>query len=479
MNKNKTKNVSQETQEAQKEPCLVLEKVCGLDVHKKSCTAAIIDQGKTPIVLEAVENSGPGIHHLYQRLVEEGCSTVVMESTGPYWIGLYDYLDLRGIKTVIVSPQSLKAFGGKKTDDHDAVWLAHLYRLNLLNPGYVPPRHIRELRSLTRRYEKIVQMMASMKNSIQSQIDAFSTGITTIYTDPFGLAGTKILSTLAKEMETKDKDKDKDKDKETHSIRADSVLDRLREEGLPEEKIKQVEKMLRLSFDPTSNGWLIEQGLATLQALREQRDQVMNRVARHIRQHQDLSRSVGILLSICGIDLISAAVIVAEMGDPHRFGEGKGVSAYFGLVPSVDQSGPTTVLGRITRNGSPHMRRILCQVAHVVAGKGAPYLRRWCAQVKARRGGQKAMVALARRILVISWAMLRDQACFEDPDQDTAQKHNAAKLHRAKLRAMDKRARRSTNTISMWKALHLLASSLAHSSMFGKAENSQTGSRVP
>lgn len=87
------------------------------------------------------------------------------------------------------------------------------------------------------------------------------------------------------------------------------------------------------------------------------------------------------------------------------------------------------------------------------------------------------MVALARRILVISWAMLRDQACFEDPDQDKAQKHNAAKLHRAKLRAMDKRARRSTNTISMWKALHLLATDQKLRSELGLARIVRTPPR--
>jgi hypothetical protein len=234
-------------------------------------------------------------------------------------------------------------------------------------------------------------------------------------------------------------------------------MERLREEGIPQEKLEHVEKMLRLSFDPTSNGWLIEQGLETLQALRKQREEVLDRVAKHIQQHEDLSRSVKTLLSVRGIGMVSAAVMVAELGDPTRFGDGKAVSAYFGMVPSVDQSGPSTVLGRITKKGSPHMRRILCQVAQVVSAKGAQRLRGWYAQVKMRRGGQKAIVALGRRILVIAWAMLRDQTCYQDPDQDTDTTDELGRLHQHKLRAMEKRAQRSVKTISMWKALHLLA----------------------
>lgn len=89
-------------------------------------------------------------------------------------------------------------------------------------------------------------------------------------------------------------------------IDVDAIISQLREEGLPAKKLEYVEKMLRLSFDPTSQGWLIEQGLGTLQALREQRDQVLDRVAKHIQQHRDLSRYVEILLSISGINMISS-----------------------------------------------------------------------------------------------------------------------------------------------------------------------------
>lgn len=282
----------------------VLGKCCGLDVHKKTCTAAIISDDKLPIVLEDLENSGPGIHQLYQRLLEEGCSTVVMESTGPYWMGVYDYLDLRGINTVLICPRSMKAIRGKKTDEHDAVWLAHLYRLGLVEPSYVPPRHIRELRSLTRRLEKITHMMAGIKNSIQSQIDTFSTGITTIYTDPFGLNGTKVIQALAQNID------------QEKGVDTDTIMARLREEGIPPGKLEYVERMLRLSFDPTSGGWLIEQGLETLHALGEQRDRILDRIARHIQQHKDLSRTVNALLSVSGIDMISATTSASELGAP-------------------------------------------------------------------------------------------------------------------------------------------------------------------
>jgi transposase len=324
-----------------------LGKCCGLDIHKKSCTAAIVSDDKQPIIITDLENSGPGMKYLHKRLVEEGCSTVVMESTGSYWIGPYDYLELRGINTVLISPISLKAVTGKKNDEPDASVLANMYRVGFFEPSYVPPRHIRELRSLTRRLEKITRMMTSIKNSFLSQVDAFSTGITTTYTDPFGLGGTKIIKALAKTI------------REGETIDIDKVITCLREEGLSREKLESVENMLRLSFDPTSGGWLIEQGLGTLRALGEQEELLLNRIAKHIEQHTDLSSYTRVLMTMKGIALVSAAAIVAEMGDPTRFPSNKSVSSYFGLVPSVEQSGPKTVRRKITKRGSPHMRRIL------------------------------------------------------------------------------------------------------------------------
>jgi len=93
----------------------LLEKCCDMDA-KKSCPHAIVRHGKLPVALEGVENSGQGIHQLHQRLIDEGCAAVVMESSGLYWMGICDYLDLGGINAVLVNPRSLKAITGKKTD---------------------------------------------------------------------------------------------------------------------------------------------------------------------------------------------------------------------------------------------------------------------------------------------------------------------------------------------------------------------------
>jgi len=417
-------------------------KCCGLDIHKKTCTAAIVSDDKQPIVLSDLENSGPGMKYLYQRLVEEGCDTVVMESTGSYWMGAYDYLELRGINTVLICPRSLKAVVGRKNDESDASVLANMYRVGFFEPSYVPPRHIRELRALTRRLEKITRMMSAVKNSIQSQVNAFSTGVTATYTDPFGLGGTKVMKALAATI------------KQGESIDVDKVIACLREEGLSKERLESVEKMLRMSFDPTSNGWLIEQGLETLRALDEQKELLLDRIAKHIEQHQDLSRYTRTVMTMRGIALISTASIMAEMGDPTRFPSSKSVASYFGLAPSIEQSGPKTVKGSITKAGSRHMRRILGQIACVVSVRGDPHLKGWYAQIAKRRGKHVAKTALSRKILVTAWAMMRDNNHYHDLDQAD---NTSEALRRNKVRELERRSQNDKRAVSMWKAIQRLA----------------------
>jgi hypothetical protein len=181
---------------------------------------------------------------------------------------------------------------------------------------------------------------------------------------------------------------------------------------------------------------------------------LLDRIAKHISQHHDLSRYTRILMTMRGIALVSAASIVAEMGDPTRFHSSKSVSSYFGLAPNIDQSGPKTIVGGITKHGSRHMRRILGQIACVVCVRGDPHMKRWYTQIARRRGKHIAKTALSRKILVTAWAMMRDNNHYHDPDQADSSDQT---LCRNKLRELEKRSQQSERSVSMWKAIQRLS----------------------
>jgi hypothetical protein len=103
------------------------------------------------------------------------------------------------------------------------------------------------------------------------------------------------------------------------------------------------------------------------------------------------------------------------------------------------------------------MRRVLGQVAWVIAVQGDPHMKRWHAQVSRRRGKHIAKTALSRKILVTAWAMMRDNNHYTDPDQSDQADNTSGTLRRNKLRELEKRSQRDKRTISMWKAIQRLS----------------------
>ena len=115
-----------------------------------------------------------------------------------------------------------------------------------------------------------------------------------------------------------------------------------------------------------------------------------------------LTEDAWIAMSMPGIGAISASSILAEIGDYNNFDSPNKLAAYFGIVPSVYQSAGKQINGHITKHGSPHIRRMLVEVAHAIARtKSNSKLKRFFLRIKARRGSKIALVALARKILCI------------------------------------------------------------------------------
>jgi Transposase IS116/IS110/IS902 family len=124
-----------------------------------------------------------------------------------------------------------------------------------------------------------------------------------------------------------------------------------------------------------------------------------------LHERLDGAAELQLLMSIPGVGFITAATLLAELGDWRRFGTAKQVSAYFGMVPSVRASAAVAHYGRITRAGSPHARRALVEAAHVAVRLPGPLRRRYLALAR-RRGKKVALVAAARELLELSWILL-------------------------------------------------------------------------
>src|SRR2546429_7109895 len=124
------------------------------------------------------------------------CTHVAIESTGVYWKPVFNILE-DALQVILINPEHARALRGRKTDVKDAEWLADLLRHGLLRPSFIPPRHIRELRELTRYRESLVREQTSLANRIQKLVESGNIKLGQVATDALGVSGLQMLRALA------------------------------------------------------------------------------------------------------------------------------------------------------------------------------------------------------------------------------------------------------------------------------------------
>jgi len=320
----------------------------GIDVGKARCRAALMNQ-KGIIEQEFFfENNQKGIEHLTSQLTCD--DKAVMESTANLWLNIYESLDNKNIKVVLANPMKTKAIASAKvkTDKVDARILAHLLRADLVAESYVPPKQIREIRALIRHRLSLMKMRTMVKNKVHSLTDKY--GYRCEFSDMFGVSGLKWLKSL--EM---------------------GELDLL----ILENHLRHIE-VINLQIDVADEA---------------------------IKMRACEDEDVRLLMSLPGIDVRTALLLKSEIGPIERFEDYKKLVSWAGLAPRVHQSGDVLWNGGITRCGSGILRWAMVEAAWTAVR----YDEKFCefyGRVKARRGSQKAIVAVANKMLKVVWVML-------------------------------------------------------------------------
>ena len=125
---------------------------CGVDVHKNIFVATIVSTDNVGIATyqqKSFSTINYDIKNFHNWLIENNCYHVCMESTGKYWIPIFNYLE-SDIDVCLTHPKYVKAIKGKKTDKKDSKWIADLYKFDLVRNSFMPPKEIRELREIRR-----------------------------------------------------------------------------------------------------------------------------------------------------------------------------------------------------------------------------------------------------------------------------------------------------------------------------------------
>ena len=173
----------------------IVERGCGLDVHKQTVVATIDGFGLKRETRE-FGTTTRSLTELKEWLLREKISHAVMESTGIYWKPVYHVLEPSGIKVWIVNARHVKYVPGHKTDKRDSKWLCKLLLAGLLKPSYIPAREQRELRDLTRYRRKLIEQIASEKNRIIRLLEDCNIKLSSVLSDTQGVVGTKLIDKL-------------------------------------------------------------------------------------------------------------------------------------------------------------------------------------------------------------------------------------------------------------------------------------------
>ena len=175
--------------------------ICGgIDVHKEILMAAVCQTDpetlKATFFVRKFTTMNSDIRAMAAWLKEHGVQDVCMESTGKYWIPVFNILEQNGVKPILTHPKYVKQAKGQKTDFRDAIHMASMFRMDLVVASFIPPADIRDLRELCRYRLKLIYTRTAEKNRFQNSMTISKVRLDSVFTDPFGKSASSIMEYL-------------------------------------------------------------------------------------------------------------------------------------------------------------------------------------------------------------------------------------------------------------------------------------------
>lgn len=390
---------------------LVYKRCAGMDVHKKTINVCVrIGRGKKLEVLTRVFGTFTAdLEQLREFLRENKVRRVIMESTGVYWMPVRNVLE-RGewkFDLVLVNPQHVRALQGEKTDDKDCRRLAELGQHDLLRGSFIPPVEIRELRDLTRRRSSMQSDRNRVINRIGRLLETANFKLGSVASNIVGKTGWLILNAIAT---------------------GETNAKRLAEQAQGSLQLKKAELAEALSgYSSEHFRWLLKQLIEDLSRLDSKLNEIDLRLRQQMKPYEDLVRR---LCTIPGVKEITAWTLIAELGtDMSKFPTASHAASWAGLCPGNCESAGKRQTGR-TRKGDRYLRRMLVQNGWAVAHKKDCFLTALFYRIAAKRGGKRAVMAVAHRVLVIAYYIIRDGTIYHELGGDHYDQKNPARTAR-------------------------------------------------
>lgn len=372
----------------------------GLDVHKKVIVATIVttdNAGISTYKQRSFTTINSDLTNLHDWLLENDCKHVCMESTGKYWIPVYNYLEA-DIDVCLTHPKYVKAIKGQKTDKKDSKWIADLYKFDLVRCSFIPPKDFRQLREIARYRFKLVCMKSSEKNRIQNCMTVSNIALANIVSDPFGKTATEIMSYLLDHTaESLDETAVRKLIKKSAKAKSDDIIAAIKDYNIESDQAKK----LNLAWDH-------------LDYLDNMITQTEVELYVRIKPYYEYVEYVS---TMPGMTQLSSTIILAEIGvDMNVFEDAEHLCSWCGLAPRNNESASKKHSTKIMNAGT-YLKPMIVQCAlAAIACKKQPYFAIKYRRIKYRRGHKKAIIAIARMMMVCIYHMVKDKKTFTPCD---------------------------------------------------------------
>lgn len=367
---------------------------CGIDVHKTfvvACIATTNNKGVTTYKSHRFSTFTKGLKELSQWLCKNGCKDVCMESTGKYWIPVFNVLEDSCI-IVLAHPKYVKAIRGKKTDKKDAKWIADLFKHDLIAGSFMPPLAIRQLRDLMRYRFKLTNFMSSEKNRLQNSLTVSNIQLGNVVSDTFGKSSMNLINKLLENPLD-------------HHFDIEPLIHGSMKDKLPE---------LELAID----GFITPEQAEKIKVIQRHYNDLESRKADLeniiLSLSEPYAEEINLILTVPSFkNIFSAITVVSEIGvNMDVFPTAKHLCSWAGLTPTNNESAGKKKSVRISRAGC-YLKPLLVQCATAaVKSEKHPEIRNRYLRLKQRRGHKKAIIAIARMLLTAIYIILKKKQSY-------------------------------------------------------------------
>lgn len=388
----------------------VVHSICaGMDVHKEDIKVCLVwrdSAGKRCDEVRTFSTMTRPLMSMREWLESKECKVVAIESTGNYWKPIFNLLE-GDFEVMLVNPGHLKYVEGFKTDAKDARWLAELLEHGLLRGSFIPPREIRDLRDMTRYRRRLVQERTAEVNRVQKILEDANIKLACVATDIFGVSGRAILNALLSGEMTPEEmaELSKGRLRSKRDKLAESLVGRFR----PHHALLLSRMLEHIDF--------LDVAVADC-------DTVIDGMLR------PFVSKIERMDTVTGIGVRAAQDIIAEIGlDMSVYPSHKHLGSWAAMCPGNHESGGKRKSGK-TRKGNKWLRTILVECAHAAGHSRNTYLGAQYGRFAARKGKQRAAVAVGHSILDAAYFILRDDVPYHELGPEHFDKINKDRIIR-------------------------------------------------